>query len=690
VAAITSVQTPALSVSSVSAIEGNTGTKPFVFTVSLSIVAITNVSVNFATADGSATAGSDYFATNGTLNFNPGETNQSFAVQVVGDTISEPNEIFKVTLTDVTNALITGNIGTGNILNDENTGIVAYFTDNNSELTGWSRPITNAGFTPLWIADIGTFVLTNIDVLVIDESGNYGLSSALLARLPAIQAWVNSGGKLIIHDRSIGNLYPNPFLLGTLGITPERSEMTDIDIVPPATNLVVAGLRGSINNTTLDGGNSSAHGYVSQTQLPIGGYPIMSMGGNPTNVVCFSYPLGNGLIYYSSIPLDYYLAGSGPFGLMSALTDIYAPNVLAYVTGLPGGTAALPFILTQPASQTVSVGGSVMFSAAAVGGTPLWYQWRRNGDPIGDATNFTYLIDPVQYSNAGTYSVLISNPYGFTNSVDAALTVTPPASNLTVYAFDRGWYVETGDHSPGNANYLVGNASSMNYRNWFAFNIPPLGARVVSASLRLDTYGILAVGGGVETYRLRHVSTPVATLVAGGTGLVAVYEDLGDGPVYGTRDFLPSEANQFITMTLNADFMTNVAAAAGQPFAIGGEIASLDDNLGTDEFIFGSSLDYSNDVQLILTLASDLAPLRFVSSKIVGSDVHFWLGTTDGSPIMPDRAAGIQFYSSSDMAQPMTNWVQMANSVLLTNNLLRLSVPSPLGSSLFIRAQESP
>jgi hypothetical protein len=141
---------------------------------------------------------------------------------------------------------------------------------------------------------------------------------------------------------------------------------------------------------------------------------------------------------------------------------------------------------------------------------------------------------------------------------------------------------------------------------------------------------------------------------------------------------------------LNADFLTNVMAAAGQAFAIGGEIASLDGDLGTAEYVFGASDGDSTNVQLTLTLAGAPAPLRFWSSEIIGSEVYFWLGTTDGSPITPERATGIQFYSSSDLSQPLANWSLMTNSVLLTNNLLRLNIPSAANSSLFIRAQESP
>src|SRR5262249_25969334 len=160
-----------------------------------------------------------------------------------------------------------------------------------------------------------------------DEVNNGPLSASLQGRLPAIQAWVNSGGSLIIHDRSAGLLSPNPFLLGTAGITTVRDLVSDIDVVPPGANLVVAGPFGAINNATLDGGNSSAHGYVLRNQLPPLALSILSIGGGSNQVVDFSYPLGQGQIYYSSIPLDFYLDGNGNSGINAAMQNIYTPNV---------------------------------------------------------------------------------------------------------------------------------------------------------------------------------------------------------------------------------------------------------------------------------------------------------------------------------------------------------------------------
>src|SRR5262249_23619733 len=89
---------PLISITDWSASEGNSGTQQFKFTVSLSAASSETVTVDFATADGSALASdSDYVAKNGTLTFKPGEAlSQDIIVIVNGDTNAEDDEVFYV------------------------------------------------------------------------------------------------------------------------------------------------------------------------------------------------------------------------------------------------------------------------------------------------------------------------------------------------------------------------------------------------------------------------------------------------------------------------------------------------------------------------------------------------------------------------------------------------------------------
>ncbi|MDQ3748130.1 MAG: hypothetical protein M3367_03805, partial [Acidobacteriota bacterium] len=95
---ITQAALQTLSINNVMLNEGNSGTTAFTFTASLSAASNQTVSVNFATANGTATAGEDYTATSGTLTFAAGEVNKTLTVLVNGDTFAEGNETFTVNL----------------------------------------------------------------------------------------------------------------------------------------------------------------------------------------------------------------------------------------------------------------------------------------------------------------------------------------------------------------------------------------------------------------------------------------------------------------------------------------------------------------------------------------------------------------------------------------------------------------
>lgn len=110
---------PAISINDVSITEGNTGTTTAVFTVSLSEPSTATVTVAFATANGNATAGSDYQSASGTVTFDPGQTTRTISVVINGDRTGEPNETFTVNLTSPVNAVFNDNQGIGTILDDE-------------------------------------------------------------------------------------------------------------------------------------------------------------------------------------------------------------------------------------------------------------------------------------------------------------------------------------------------------------------------------------------------------------------------------------------------------------------------------------------------------------------------------------------------------------------------------------------
>ena len=85
-----------------------------------------------------------------------------------------------------------------------------------------------------------------------------------------------------------------------------------------------------------------------------------------------------------------------------------------------------PQIVMGPQSQRAAGGDPASLSVAAVGIPPCSYQWRLNGTDINDATASSLVWEAVQLTNAGTYSVLISNSLGAAMSSNAVLTVFVP------------------------------------------------------------------------------------------------------------------------------------------------------------------------------------------------------------------------------------------------------------------------
>ncbi|MCP3937598.1 MAG: DUF11 domain-containing protein, partial [Actinomycetia bacterium] len=116
---------PQLAIDDVTVVEGDTGTTQMVFTVSLSPVSGRQVTIDYATADGSAEAGDDYASAAGTLTFAAGETAGTVLVDVLTDDYTEPEESFSVLLSVPGNAVVADGEGTGTIVDDDLPELVA-------------------------------------------------------------------------------------------------------------------------------------------------------------------------------------------------------------------------------------------------------------------------------------------------------------------------------------------------------------------------------------------------------------------------------------------------------------------------------------------------------------------------------------------------------------------------------------
>ncbi|HEY5914534.1 MAG TPA: immunoglobulin domain-containing protein, partial [Verrucomicrobiae bacterium] len=91
-----------------------------------------------------------------------------------------------------------------------------------------------------------------------------------------------------------------------------------------------------------------------------------------------------------------------------------------------------PAITTQPASQTVLAGANVSFTVVATGTAPLSYQWMKNGGNIAGATTATLTLNAVTATDAGSYTVRVTNAGGNVTSSAAMLTVNPVVTGPTI------------------------------------------------------------------------------------------------------------------------------------------------------------------------------------------------------------------------------------------------------------------
>jgi len=147
---------PTIAIAAASVVEGAAGTTArAVFAVTLSRASSTPVTVRFATADGTAKAGSDYTARSGTLTFPAGTTRREVAVTIKGDATAEADETFTVGLSAPSGATLAADKAIGTITDDDappaGQGATATFTVVNRWSGGFQGQVTltNGGGTAL-------------------------------------------------------------------------------------------------------------------------------------------------------------------------------------------------------------------------------------------------------------------------------------------------------------------------------------------------------------------------------------------------------------------------------------------------------------------------------------------------------------------------------------------------------------
>ena len=209
------VTQPSLSVDDPSVLEGDAGTATLTFTVTMAPASSQTITVDYATSDGTATAGSDYTAATGTLTFNPSVTTQTVSVTVTSDATIEPDETVILTLSNPSNATIGDATGTGTITTDD--VAPTDFTAPTLDLVSRASPTderTNVNALT-WVLEFSEAV-RRVDVTDFAVTGSTASVSAISGSGRVYQVTV-SGGDLAGYDGVVGLELPNPTIVDLAG-----------------------------------------------------------------------------------------------------------------------------------------------------------------------------------------------------------------------------------------------------------------------------------------------------------------------------------------------------------------------------------------------------------------------------------------------------------------------------------------
>ena len=278
---------PRISVGDVILDEGNTDSREAVFTVLLSAPATSVVTVQYATADGTAAAGIDYTPASGTLTFAVGNDAAEVRVAVVGDAAVESDETFYLTLSSPSGATLETAAATATILNDDATVELPEISMAGATVTEGGTGTTNAAFT-VKLSRAGaapiTVSYTTVDGSAVAGSDYIAASGTLLFSAGQTQKTVNVtvlGDSQVESDEYFGLRLsaPSGATLATLTAN-GRILNDDVEDVPVAAPGIIEQIQVAITQFvgTFTGGFTQVLAWISEffnsiVRLFFGGSP---------------------------------------------------------------------------------------------------------------------------------------------------------------------------------------------------------------------------------------------------------------------------------------------------------------------------------------------------------------------------------------------------------------------------------
>jgi uncharacterized repeat protein (TIGR01451 family) len=512
---------PALAIADSSVVKGANGATNMIFTVALNSISDQAISFDYATADGTATAGSDYVATNGTLAISPGQLSATLAVAVLGNTLNKSNLTFSVTLSGQVNANFNRSQAAGTIIN-------SYFLPNiaaaGATLAAESCAPTNGVIDPNETVTVnlalrnlsqGTAKTTNLTATLLQMGGitlpsapqNYGglnPGSAAVSKPFTFVANGTCGDTLIavlqLQDGASDLGYVTNFLAmgkfsGATNTFANSSSLTIPDFGPASlypSTISVSGLSGNITRLTAKLTGLS-HTYPSDVQ-------VLLVGPSGQTVVLMS-ATGDGMsISNVTLTFDGAAASSLPQSTQIA-SGTYKP------TDYPPDS---PFPSPAPSSPYGT--GLAGFNGLNPNGTWSLYV---NDDSVGDSGGIS-----------GGWSLTINTPgppicCGRDSAADLAVTVA--TSSFLVVGSNLTYTINITNLGPDTASDVV------------LIDSLPAGVSFLSATTSLGSWsnnvgvGILFnLGTMTNSSRATLTVTATATSLGNITNSVMVSARTGD------------------------------------------------------------------------------------------------------------------------------------------------------------------
>ncbi len=504
---------PTLSVADASVTEGNSGTTLASFVVTRSAGGSTTT-VNYATANGTATAPGDYTATSGTLTMTGPTLSATITVPVVGDTTVEPNETFTLALSNPVGATIADGTGVGTIVNDD----------------GVAGPVT-ATFT---VAAGGDDVNEEGTALTTDGS-----------------LWVGNGSSA--SASYLGLRFTGVTIPAGATVTAARVELTAAATQWNAVQFEFAAEAA---------GNSAPFSTTSRPSQRTLLAPRVAHASDAQWVAGTRYALDDitAVIqaavsqpaWASGQALSVIVRGTGGAWARKFISSVeggaaVAPRLVVTYTGGGGPVNQPPVITTAagaPASGTAPL--TVAFSGAATDpeAAPLSYSWAFGNGATASGANVSYT-----YTTAGSYNATLSVSDGTHTVVSAPIAISVGTVALPTLSIGDASVTE-GNGGTTTATFTVTLSSAsaatvtVGYATVNGTAAAPGDFTAASGTLSFTPGSTtrtisVAVSGdtaveSTETFTVV-LSNPVNAIVADGTGLgTIVNDDSAAGPVTAT------------------------------------------------------------------------------------------------------------------------------------------------------------